>query len=291
MKISIVGAGHVGSTTAYALLLKGLCDELVLVDVAGDLAEGEALDLRHCRAGLNFSGEIIGTDDYSATRDSDMIIITAGMARRPGMTRMDLREKNIEIMKSIVEELMKYNDDTLLFAVSNPVDVMAYTAYKESGLPAHKVFGLGTLLDTMRLRSIMAERVGMEAALSGAYVLGEHGESMFPVFSQMSADVPLDELNDLFEDVVKGGIKVIEKKGATFYAPGLSIADAVEAVAKDTQDVLPVSVFLEEHGIYIGYPAVVGRGGVKPSKMTLSPEEDEGFNRSIEVLKKAQRGI
>ncbi len=246
MKISMIGAGRVGSTTLYTLLLEGGITEMVIVDVDRPRAEGEALDLRHA---LSLTQNCrISAGDYDATEGSDMVIITAGIPRKPGDTRLDLLKRNTELMGGILEGVLKYNSDTFLFMVSNPVDVVTYQALKPSGFPSNKVFGLGTVLDTTRFRAMLGERLGISPDQVMAYMLGEHGDSMVPVTSHATvAGIPLSKFQgyspEMEEEVVTatrfGGAEVIKRKGGTFYSVAPSIASVVRAFRNDQRRFSP----------------------------------------------------
>ncbi len=295
MKIGIVGAGRVGSTAAFVLLERGLCEELVLVDVLGERAQGEALDLRHCKASFRKHVKIAGGSDYSLLRDCDLIIITAGVPRKPGESRLDLNRKNAEIMKGVIEGIIKHNSKAMLFVISNPVDIMTYLAAKFSGFEKRRVFGLGTMLDSLRLRSLLAEAFGAKASDVQAFVVGEHGDSMLPVFSaakikgkplRKHEDCSEAKLGEVFEATKKGGGEVIRMKGGTWFAPALAIAEVVESVAKKPR-VLPVSVYREELGIYIGSLAKLSRKGALAAKQELDAQESARFEESARVIKSA----
>ncbi|MGI5837193.1 MAG: L-lactate dehydrogenase [Chloroflexota bacterium] len=304
MKVSMIGAGRVGSTTLYTLLLDGGITEMVIVDIDKPRAEGEALDLRHSLA-LTQNCKIIA-GDYEATEGSDMVIITAGIPRKPGDTRLDLLKKNTELMKGILEEVLKYNQDSYILMVSNPVDVLTYQALKTSGFPSNKVFGLGTVLDTNRFRALIGERLGISPDQVVAYMIGEHGDSMVPVTSTArAAGIPLQDFPgftpQLLEEVITatrfGGAEVIKRKGGTYYSVALSITSVVRAVRDDLKMVLPVSSLIDGgygdlNGMTISLPCVMGRNGrEKILDPHLSPEEDRQFRESFRILKEAADSV
>lgn len=304
MKISMIGAGRVGSTTLYTLLLEGGITEMVIVDIDRPRAEGEALDLRHALA-LTHNCKIVA-GDYDATEGSDMVIVTAGIPRRPGDTRLDLLKRNTELMKGILDGILKYNDDTFLFMVSNPVDVLTYQALKTSGFPPNKVFGLGTVLDTNRFRALIGERLGISPDQVVAYVIGEHGDSMVPVTSTArAAGIPLQDFpgytEQMLEDVITatrfGGAEVIKRKGGTYYSVAPSITSVVRSVRGDLKKVLPVSSLIDGgygdlQGMTISLPCVMGRNGrEKILDPRLSPEEDKQFKESFRILKEAADSV
>ena len=304
MKISMIGAGRVGSTTLYTLLLEGGITEMVIVDVDKPRAEGEALDLRHA---LSLTQNCrISAGDYDATEGSDMVIITAGIPRKPGDTRLDLLKRNTELMGSILEGVLKYNKDTFLFMVSNPVDVLTYQALKTSGFPSNKVFGLGTVLDTTRFRAMLGERLGISPDQVMAYMLGEHGDSMVPVTSHAAvAGIPLSKFPGynpaMVEEVVTatrfGGAEVIKRKGGTFYSVAPSIASVVRAFRNDQKKILPISSLIDGvyeglSGMTISLPCVVGKNGREAIlDPQLSEAEEAAFRNSFGVLKEAAASV
>ncbi|MFQ5975256.1 MAG: malate dehydrogenase [Candidatus Hydrothermarchaeales archaeon] len=287
VKISVIGSGRVGSTAAFVILERGLCDEMVLVDIALERCEGEALDIRHALSAMKTRSKVLGTDDYSPTKDSDLIIITAGIPRKPGESRLDLSKKNIGITKEIVRDILKYNSDSLLMVVSNPVDVMTYVAQTSSGFPKKKVFGLGTALDTIRLRSMICEEFGVKNEEFDAFVIGEHGDTMVPVFSKLNEErFEQERLDKVFKDIVSGGGDVIRMKGGTWFAPAVAIADVVESIVKDQKRVIPLSAYSEEYGVYTGIPSIVSKEGIGAAELTYNDNERALFLRSVDTLKK-----
>jgi malate/lactate dehydrogenase len=284
MKVSIIGgAGRVGSTAAYTLVNLGLVDEIYLLDIAKERAAGEALDITHSLSGMNSDVVVEGGDDYAGVRGSDVVMITAGVPRKPGMSRLDLRHKNVGIIRDVVRNVVAECKDALLFVVSNPVDVLTYYAWQESGLDEERVFGLGTLLDTLRLKSMLKKRLGIGYE-EEAYIFGEHGDSMLPVF-RLRDNHPREELMRVFDEVREGAAKVIETKGATWFAPAVAIAKVIEAVRQG--GVYPVSTFIEEHQLYLGHLAEISRNGVRSVDFELTEEEARLFQRSAETVRSA----
>ncbi len=303
-KISIIGGGGaVGSTTAYAIIMTGLANELVLVDINKDKTEGEALDLCH---GAAFIEPVkIKTGDFEDTRDSDIVIITAGVAQRPGgETRLQLTRRNIEIFQTIIPEVTKYSPDSILLIISNPVDILSYVAYVLSGFPKERVIGSGTVLDTSRLKYELSKRFNIDPRDVTTYILGEHGDTGFPVWSLTNikgikveeyANLTNVEYNekfkkDIHERVKNAAYEIINKKGATFYAISLSATKIVEAILRDKKCILPVSTLVNNYydadDIYLGVPCIIGRNGAeKVLKVELNEEEINNFNKSAEVLK------
>jgi malate/lactate dehydrogenase len=286
MKVSIIGAGRVGATSAFALVERGLVDHLALVDIAGDLARGEAMDIFHGTSALGKAVEVEGSQDYAITEGSDLVIITAGVARRPDQTRLDLAETNAGIMKDIIASLKEYNDEPLLFVVANPVDILTNVALRTSGFAPERVFGLGTLLDTIRLRSHLMARYGDRAKGIQAMIMGEHGDTMLPVFrGYETAGIPLQDLEAVFQEVRDSAIRVIKLKGATFYAPAVAIAEASRSLIQDRGETMPLTTYLEEQDFCIGHPAAVGREGVKRVDLELTEKERKDFETSLATLK------
>ncbi len=284
MKVSIIGgAGRVGSTAAYTLVNLGLVDEIYLLDIAKERAAGEALDITHSLSGMNSDVVVEGGDDYAGIRGSDVVMITAGVPRKPGMSRLDLRHRNVGIIREVVRKVVAECRDALLFVVSNPVDVLTYYAWRESGLDEERVFGLGTLLDTLRLKSMLKKRLGVGYE-EEAYIFGEHGDSMLPVF-RLRGNHPREELMRVFDEVREGAARVIETKGATWFAPAVAIARVIEAVQQG--GVLPVSTFIREHRLYLGHLAKISRSGVRRAEFELTEEEARLFQHSAEVVRRA----
>jgi malate/lactate dehydrogenase len=281
MKISIIGAGRVGSQTAFVLAERGLCDEIVLIDILKERVLGEALDLKHCRSVLQKDIIVSGSDDYSLTKGSDIIIITAGVARKPGDTRLDLAKKNSKIMADIARKLPR---DGLILVVSNPVDVMTYLVLKTTEMDIRRVFGLGTMLDTMRLRSLLYDRYG---ACSDVYIVGEHGDSMLPVFGSLAEREKREKLEETFESVRVGAAEVIRLKGATVYAPAVATAEVIQSIVRDERKLLPISAYREEYQVCISLPTIVGRNGLSFVDFALNEDERSRFEKSVKVLEKA----
>jgi L-lactate dehydrogenase len=299
MKVSVIGGGgRVGSNTLYALQMGGIVKELVAIDVARELAEGEALDLRH---GASLSApQIISTGSTDAAEGSDIVIITAGLRRKPDESRLDLINRNVSLFRSILNELRQVTlpEHVVLLVVSNPVDILTYLAVKEFTLPPQQVIGLGTVLDTARFRSLLAEYFEVAATDVKALILGEHGDSMVPIWSTATANgVPLSSLpaydpakmQEIFEYTKKSGAEVIRLKGGAGYAVGLSIREVVHAILLDTHQILPVSTL--QTGLYgisdvcLSVPTIVGRVGVvKQIEMQLRDEELQALRRSAQAL-------
>lgn len=300
-KVVIVGAGFVGSTTAYTLMLGGLFNEIAIIDINQAKAEGDAMDMNH---GVSFVKPVdVYSADYSTCTDADIVIITAGAAQNPGETRRDLLVRNTVILKSIVESIMKYaSDDVILLTVSNPVDVLTYITYKLSGLPKNQVLGSGTVLDTSRLKYMISRHTGVDARNCHTYIIGEHGDSEVAAWSVTNiAGLSMEEyaakyrkctredLDIMHQDVIKSAYDVIERKGATYYAVALAVERIVSCIAGEENSVLTVSsVFEGEYGIKdvaLSVPTLVGGTGVEGIyEVGFSEQELSGLKNSAQIM-------
>ncbi|UCE96771.1 MAG: malate dehydrogenase [Candidatus Bathyarchaeota archaeon] len=295
--ITVVGAGKVGSSAAFNILRFGVSN-VVLLDVVENLARGEAYDMMQAQPAIEFDGKIVGTKDFSQMVDSEVVIIAAGKARKPGISRLDLVNKNVKIVRSIVREVVKYAPCCKLMIVTNPVDIMTHVAYKESGFDRKHVFGMGNILDTMRFRSYIATELGVSREDIRALVIGEHGDSMVPLVRYSSVSgIPVTELLDEKEikkivDLTKSsGADVISLKGSTTFAPSVVIAIMADAVVRGRNRVMGVSTHLQgEYGfsdVTIGVPVILGKNGVeKIIELKLDPGTKAHFKESVSVLKK-----
>ena len=296
--ISIIGAGKVGSAAAFNILRLRTSD-VVLIDIAENLAKGEALDMMQAAPAIEFDGKIRGTSDFSVMRGSELVIITAGQARQPGMSRIDLMNKNAKIVKSVVKEVAKHAPDCKLMIVTNPVDAMTYLAYKESGFGRKRVFGMGNILDTLRFRSYIAMELGVSREDARALVIGEHGDSMVPLVECASVSgIPVtklltrEQMDRIVNMTVSSGADVINMKGSTIYAPAAVIAIMADAILKDRKRVIGVSTYLDgEYGlsdIAIGVPVVLGKNGVERIlELELTDETRKRFENSASVVREA----
>ena len=287
MKIGFVGAGRVASTTAFTCILNLDVDEIALVDILEDLAVGEAMDLAHAAAAIDKYPKVVGGSDYSLLKGSEIIVVTAGLARKPGMTRLDLATKNAGIIKEIAKNIMQSSPESKILVVTNPMDVMNYIMWKETGKPRNEVFGMGNMLDSSRLK----ERLNAFGVrnIKKAYMIGEHGDSMFPAKSlaEFDGEVNWDEVVEQTRFVAA---EVIKRKGATIYGPAVSIYRMIRAVVEDTKEEIPTSVVLQgEYGIEdvaLGVPVILGKNGVEEIvQYDLSKEELEGLKNSAKILK------
>jgi L-lactate dehydrogenase len=303
-KVAIIGAGQVGASIAYCAAIQQLCRELVLIDIDADKAEGEAMDIAH---GLPFLGVMnIYSSDYSAVKDADLIIITAGAARKPGETRLDLAAKNCRIAKSITEEIMKYYNGGAIMVVANPVDVLTYKIQEWSGLPRGRVFGSGTALDTIRFRYLLGKVLGIDDTNIHGYVLGEHGDTQFPLWSKIaiggislqeyleSMNINLDDETRLKieHDTKTAGAEIIKRKGATYYGVAVSTCTIATSVLRNTYTMRPVGCVLDgEFGlkdVAMSVPAILNRNGAETIiEYQLEGRDLERMHTSAESLRNA----
>ncbi len=296
--ISIIGAGRVGSTIALQLVLREV-DDLHLIDVVEGLAKGQALDLSQMASGSDSDIKITGSDNYGSLNGSDLIIIPAGFARTPDMTRLDLLSKNQEIVKYASQKIKEFAPSAMVLIVTNPVDVMTYLALKITGFPRERVFGMGGLLDSLRFKNVISSILGISYRSVDTLVIGEHGENMVPLDRFSSSNgIPIraliskKELEDAVLETRKSAAQVISLKGATTFAPSQAVATMVEAVVSDKKSLIPTSVLLEgEFGvsdICMGVPAILGAGGVERIiELELDVSEREQFAKGQASLIKA----
>jgi malate dehydrogenase len=296
--ITIIGAGRVGSEAAYNILEDRIGD-VVLIDLQTALAQGEALDMMQAAPAIEFDGKIHGTSDFKEMKCSELVIVMAGQARKPNMTRIDLMNNNAKIVRSVVKEVAKYAPDCKLMIVTNPVDIMTYIARKESGLPKNRVFGMGNILDTMRFRSYIAQELGVSREDTYALVIGEHGDSMVPLpeYACVSG-IPIakllttEQIEKITQQTITSGADVIKLKGATIYAPAAVIALTADAIVKDRKRVMSVSTCPSgEYGcsdFSIGVPAVLGKDGVERIiELKLSADSQHRLENSQRAIRQA----
>lgn len=301
-KVAVIGCGFVGSSTAFALMQSGLFSEMILIDADTDRAEGEALDISH---GTPFARPMkIYAGTYQDITDAAVIIITAGANQKPDETRLDLVNKNTKIMRSIIHEIMKYGCEGILLIVSNPVDILTYEALKISGLPKNRVIGSGTVLDTGRLKSELAEHLGVDSRSIHAFIIGEHGDSEIAAFSSANVSgVPLndvcemrgyfhheDAMLEIAQTVKNSAYEIIEKKKATYYGISMAVRRICEAIVRDEKSILPVSVMLDNlyglQDIVLSMPAIIGAKGAEGQMpITLNETEQAQLKQSARVLK------
>jgi len=300
MKVSIIGAGGlVGSCAAFALQCGGIVREIALIDVNQDAAEGQALDLLH--GGPSVADQVISAGGYEHVTDSDVICITAGLRRQPNESRLDLINRNTDLFLQILGDIKKagYKKSAIVHVVSNPVDVLTYVAADRLGLPPCQVIGLGTQLDTIRFRSFIARQLNVAPTQVDALILGEHGDSMSPIWSSATiASLPIDKFpgwtphlaTELFTRTKGSGAEVIKKKGGAGFAVGIAIRDVIESIALDQRRILPVSTIQEGcygiRDVSLSVPTVVGRcGALDRMEIDLWPKEVQGIRRSGSVLR------
>ena len=296
--ISIIGGGHVGATCAFLIAKRDL-GEVVLVDVVEGLPQGTALDMMQSSSSEGFDSKIFGTNDFEDIADSDLVIVTAGFARKPGMSRLDLLTKNSEIIKLVIENIVKFASNAKVIVVTNPLDAMTYLSLKISGFEKNRVFGMSGVLDSARFKYFIADELSVPMSVVSALVIGSHSELMIPLprFSSVS-EVPLTKLlserkiDSIIEKTKKGGAQIVSylKNGSAFYAPAASVAEMAEAIVKDKKKVLPACVYLEgEYGlndICLGVPAKIGKDGIEEIiELKLNPEEQSFLNKSAESVK------
>jgi malate dehydrogenase len=296
--IGVAGAGKIGAQSALEIASMGL-DDIALVDIVPGLAEGEALDISHRLSDADVDVEVTGSTDFSLLKGADLVVLAAGLGRKPGMTRMDLLSKNAGIISSVTKEVVKHAPDSVLLMMTNPMDAMTYIALKASGFPRKRVVGQGGLLDNSRFKYVLAKKLGVSRGSITSLVLGEHGENMIPLASHTYiGGVPLTsllselEIQQAIDDTRKIAAEVISKKGATVFAPGRVVARMAKAVIDDTKEVLPASAYLEGEyglsGICIGVPLRLGREGIeKIYELKLTDKERDWFNKGADTLREA----
>ncbi|HVM20926.1 MAG TPA: malate dehydrogenase [Egibacteraceae bacterium] len=305
MKITVVGAGKYGSTTVQRIAQAGYADEVVMTDIVEGLPQGLALDMNQSRPLEGFETKIVGSNDYGPTEGSDIVVVTAGKPRKPGMSRMDLLSDNAQIVGGVARQIAESSPDAVVIVVSNPLDEMTALFQKVSGFPHERVMGQAGMLDTARFQDKVAEKLGVSPLAVDAITLGSHGDTMVPVPSKVTVEgKPLSELlsDDEVEQLVQatrdGGAEVVAllKTGSAYYAPSSAAAKMVEAIAKDTKDVMPVCAWVTgEYGIsdvYLGVPARLGRGGIEEVvELDLEPSEVEALRTAAEAVRTKQADV
>ncbi|EOP54880.1 L-lactate dehydrogenase [Bacillus pseudomycoides] len=307
-RVVLVGTGAVGCSYAYCMINQGVAEEFVLVDVNEAKAEGEAMDLSHA-VPFAPAPTRVWKGSYEDCKDADLVVITAGLPQKPGETRLDLVEKNTKIFKQIVRSIMDSGFDGIFLIATNPVDILTYVTWKESGLPKERVIGSGTTLDSARFRYMLGEYFNIDSHNIHAYIIGEHGDTELPVWSHVSIGIQklqtiLEKDNDLnqkgldeiFINVRDAAYHIIERKGATYYGIGMSLLRVTKAILNDENSVLTVSAYLEgqygQEDVYIGVPAVLNRQGVREIlEVELSEDEELKFDHSVQVLKETMAPI
>lgn len=303
-KISVIGAGFTGATAAFLAAQKELGD-VVIVDIPQleNPTKGKALDMLEASPVQGFDSNIIGTSNYEDTADSDVVIITAGLARKPGMSRDDLVATNAKIMKSVTQEIVKYSPNCYIIVLTNPVDAMTYTVYKESGFPKNRVIGQSGVLDTARFRTFVAQELKLSVKDITGFVLGGHGDDMVPLTRySFAGGIPLEKLipADRLEAIVgrtrTGGGEIVNLlgNGSAYYAPAASLVEMAEAILKDQRRVLPTIAYLEGEygydGIYLGVPTIIGGNGIEQIiELELTAEEKAALDKSVESVKNVMK--
>ena len=297
-KVSIVGAGNVGATTAHWIASKELAD-VVLIDVVEGIPQGKALDLLEALPIEKRDVSVIGSNDYAATANSDIVVITAGIPRKPGMSRDDLLHTNFKIMSDVVQKVVAQSPESILIIVSNPLDAMAQAAFRQAGFNRERVIGMAGVLDSARFRTFIAAELNVSVENVTAFVLGGHGDTMVPLprYSTV-AGIPITELieperlEQLVQRTRDGGAEIVKylKAGSAYYAPSAAVTEMVEAILKDKKKILPCAAYLQgEYGIdgfYIGVPCKLGAAGLeKIIEIKLTPEEDAALKKSAEAVK------
>lgn len=297
-KVTIVGSGNVGATAAHWIVDKELAD-VVLIDIIEGVPQGKALDLLQSGPVEGFDSHLVGTNDYRDSADSDIVVITAGLPRKPGMSRDDLLMKNYAIVKGVTEQVVKYSPRSILIVVSNPLDAMVQTAYRVSGFPRNRVIGMAGILDSARFRTFIAQELSVSVENVHAFVLGGHGDTMVPMprYSTV-AGIPITELlpqeriDALVDRTANGGAEIVGllKTGSAYYAPSAAVTEMVEAIFKDKRKILPCAAFLEGEygvdGLFVGVPVKLGRNGIEEIvQIDLRPEEDAALKKSAAAVK------
>ncbi len=297
-KVTIIGAGNVGATAASYLALRNYAD-IVLVDIVEGLPQGKALDLLEAGPVLGYDSYVVGTNSYEETADSDVVVITSGVARKPGMSRDDLLFTNMNIVKGVTEQVVKYSPNCMILVVSNPLDAMTQLAYMVSQFPKQRVFGQAGVLDTARFRTFLAQELGVSVLDVQAYVLGGHGDTMVPLVSMTTVGgvpitqlLPKERIDAIVQRTRDGGAEIVQllKTGSAFYAPGASVVAMIDAILLDQKRIIPCSVYLEGEygldGVYAGVPVKLGRGGVEQIiELKLSDEERAALHKSAQAVR------
>lgn len=297
-KVSVIGAGHVGEVTAFKIAEKELAD-VVLLDIIEDMPIGKGLDMTQGGPVGKYDCRVTGTNSYEDTKDSDIVVITAGKPRTPGMSRDDLVDANFKIVKPVTEQVIKYSPNAILIVVSNPLDAMAYTAYKVSGFPKNRVMGMAGILDTTRYRAFISMELDVSIENIQALVLGGHGDTMVPIVRYTSISgiplthfLPQDKIDAIVERTRKGGGEIVKylKTGSAYYAPSLAITEMVESIIKDKKKILPCAAYLEGeyriNDLYFGVPVKLGSNGVEEIiEIELTKEEEEMIRKSEEAVR------
>ncbi|KAL0968749.1 hypothetical protein UPYG_G00271200 [Umbra pygmaea] len=309
-KVTVVGVGQVGMACAVSVLLRELADELALVDVVEDKLKGEMMDLLHGSLFLK-TPKIVASKDYAVTANSRIVVVTAGVRQQEGESRLNLVQRNVNIFKHIIPQIVKHSPKCIIIVVSNPVDVLTYVTWKLSGLPKHRIIGSGTNLDSARFRYLMADKLGIHTSSFNGWILGEHGDTSVPVWSgtnvagvnlqtlnpNIGTDADLDNWKDTHKQVVDSAYEVIKLKGYTNWAIGLSVADLTESLIRNMNRIHPVSTMVKgmygiEDEVYLSLPCVLNSGGVASVvNMTLTDDEIGQLKQSADTLWEIQKDL
>ena len=296
-KVTVVGAGNVGATTAQRLAERGYAD-IVLLDIVEGLAEGKALDLYEASPVVGVDSALCGTTDYAATAGSEIVVITSGVARKPGMSRDDLLSINMKIVDDVTRKAIAASPEAILLVVSNPLDAMCHVAYDAAGIPAHRVIGMAGILDTARYRSFVAEALNVSVEDVHAYVLGGHGDTMVPLASfttvagiPVAELLPQDQIDSIIQRTRDGGAEIVNllKTGSAFYAPSAAVAQMVDSIALNKRRILPCAALLEGQygvdGLFIGVPVILGANGIeRVLEISLTDEERAALRHSADAV-------
>ncbi|RMH61985.1 MAG: malate dehydrogenase [Zetaproteobacteria bacterium] len=303
-KVSVIGAGHVGATVAFLTAQKELAD-VVLVDVVPGVPQGKALDMYEASPIQGYDVAFHGSNDYKDTANSDLVIVTAGVARKPGMSRDDLLSTNVKIVAEVVREVVRHSPDCILLVVTNPLDAMVYTAKQVSGFPRERVIGMAGVLDSARMRSFIAEALDVSIEDVSAFVLGGHGDTMVPMVRYatvagipVSDMLPPERLQEIVQRTAQGGAEIVQllKTGSAFYAPGAAVVEMAEAILKDKKRILPCAAYLEgEYGVdgyFMGVPCKLGGAGMEcVIELDLTTEEQAALERSLDSVRRLVRQV
>ena len=297
-KVSVIGSGNVGATAARSIADKELAD-VVILDILDGIPQGKALDMLEACPVEGSDARVLGTNDYADTAGSDIVVVTAGLARKPGMSRDDLLQKNHAIIKSVTEQVVKYSPDCIIVPVTNPLDAMCQVVYRVSGFPRERVIGMAGVLDSARMRTFIAQELNVSVENTHAFVLGGHGDTMVPLprYSTV-AGIPITELMDaetvqaIVTRTAGGGAEIVKLlgSGSAYYAPGSAVVEMVEAILKDKKKILPCAAFLQgEYGIsdlFVGVPVKLGAGGIEDIiQITLTDDEQAALTKSADAVR------
>ncbi|HEV2348580.1 MAG TPA: malate dehydrogenase [Terriglobia bacterium] len=297
-KVTVVGSGNVGATVAHRLVDKQLAD-VVMIDILEGIPQGKGLDLLEAGPIEGYDCHVRGTNDYADTRNSDLVVMTAGFPRKPGMSRDDLLKANYEVVKAAMEQAVKYSPDSILIVVTNPLDAMAQTAFKVSGFSKNRVIGMAGVLDTARYRSFIAEALNVSVQNVQGFVLGGHGDTMVPVPRYTTVAgipvgdlMPKEKLDAIIKRTAGGGAEIVNllKAGSAYYAPSAAVVEMIDAIFNDRKKILPCAAYLEGeygiHGLFVGVPVKLGARGIEQIlEIKLTPEEQKALEKSAAAVK------